>query len=177
VTAVSANVRVILGELTAVADALESTAADDLVDAIRSADRVFLAGQGRSGLIARAFAMRLMHVGIESHVVGASSTPAIGSGDLLIAASGSGATDTTQRQLAKAAAAGSKVALITAKAGAGLQGLTVFLPARTVVPTDQHAGSLFEQSCLLLFDAIAMTLQRERGLSDAALDARHANLQ
>ena len=37
---------------------------DKAIDMILAADRVFIAGKGRSGLQMRAFAMRLMHVGL-----------------------------------------------------------------------------------------------------------------
>jgi 6-phospho-3-hexuloisomerase len=50
------------------------------------------------------------------------------------------------------------------------------LPARTVVPTGQHAGSLFEQSLLVVGDALCRRVQAELGVPTSALDARHANL-
>ena len=53
---------------------------DDICAAICTADRVFVAGKGRSGLQMRAFAMRLMHLGLTAHVVDDVTTPAIGSG-------------------------------------------------------------------------------------------------
>ena len=59
---------------------------------IRGANRVFLAGSGRSALGIRGFAMRLMHLGMDTHLVGETTTPAIGAGDCLIIGSGSGRT-------------------------------------------------------------------------------------
>jgi len=46
--------------------------------------RVFVAGAGRSGLVLRMAAMRLMHLGLDVHVAGDTTTPAITSGDLLL---------------------------------------------------------------------------------------------
>ncbi len=37
--------------------------------------RWFWSGQGRSGLVARMAAMRLMHVGFDAHAVGEATTP------------------------------------------------------------------------------------------------------
>jgi 6-phospho-3-hexuloisomerase len=51
------------------------------------------------------------------------------------------------------------------------------IPARSAVSTDQHAGSLFEQTILLLGDAIAWQIQRKLGVDDRLLNERHANLQ
>ena len=57
---------------------------------IKKANRIYVAGAGRSLLMIRGFAMRLMHMGFVSYVVGETVTPAIAPGDLLIIASGSG---------------------------------------------------------------------------------------
>jgi len=44
---------------------------------ILDAKRIYVTGAGRSGLIARAFAMRLLHLGFDVFVVGETVTPAI----------------------------------------------------------------------------------------------------
>ena len=51
-------------------------------------------GAGRSGLVAKAFAMRLMHLGFTAYVVGETITPAMRPKDLLVIFSGSGRTKT-----------------------------------------------------------------------------------
>ena len=63
-----------------------------MMDILTSSKNVFLLGQGRSGLVARAFAMRLMHLEIGVYVVGETITPAIDDDDCLLAISGSGET-------------------------------------------------------------------------------------
>ncbi|MEM2574470.1 MAG: 6-phospho-3-hexuloisomerase, partial [Candidatus Jordarchaeales archaeon] len=63
-----------------------------LIDGWKNNKRVFVTGAGRSGLMGRAFAMRLMHLGYEVFVVGETITPAVRKGDILIAISGSGTT-------------------------------------------------------------------------------------
>ncbi len=45
------------------------------IDELLSAKRIYVMGAGRSGLIAKAFAMRLMHLGMHSYVVGETITP------------------------------------------------------------------------------------------------------
>ena len=52
--------------------------------------KVLMLGAGRSGLVARAFALRLVHLGFNVYVQGETITPAIGKGDLVVAISGSG---------------------------------------------------------------------------------------
>jgi len=63
-----------------------------LLGKIDAADKIFACGSGRSGLVARAFAMRLMHLGYHVYVVGETIAPAVSSDDLILAVSGSGET-------------------------------------------------------------------------------------
>jgi 6-phospho-3-hexuloisomerase len=167
----------ILAELERVFACLEPAPLDALARRIDTARRIVCAGQGRSGLIAAAFAVRLGHLGVDAHVAGEPSQPPVGPGDLLIAFSRSGETSVTRHQAERALTAGAGVAVITARDdGALARGADplVVLPA---VESRQHAGSLFEQAALIACDALAATLQAARGLSDDALAARHDNLQ
>ncbi len=84
-----------------------------LVEAILAADRMYVAGGGRSGLMARAFAQRLMHLGRVTYVVGETTTPAIRAGDLLLACSASGETQVTVLVSQVAKTAGARVFAIT----------------------------------------------------------------
>ncbi|AVH54882.1 MULTISPECIES: hypothetical protein [Streptomyces] len=72
------------GVIALVDDALES-----LAMTLRNAERIFVTGEGRSGLMAKAFAMRLMHLGLPVHVIGETTTPAVAQGDTARAPSGS----------------------------------------------------------------------------------------
>jgi 6-phospho-3-hexuloisomerase len=80
---------------------------------ILSAKRVYVTGAGRSGFIARAFGMRLMHIGYEAYVVGETITPAFRPGDLLVAFSGSGETHSILSICETAKSLGGTVCLIT----------------------------------------------------------------
>jgi 6-phospho-3-hexuloisomerase len=150
-----------------------------LIDALMSTRRIYAAGQGRSGLAAAAFAVRLGHLGLEVHVAGEATCPPIGDGDLLVAVSASGRTAITLHQLDRARAAGAAVAAISATAVSPLMQratLSVHLPVGAI-GSSQHAGSLFEQAVLVFGDAVSKLLQRELALEDAQMAARHDNLQ
>ena len=113
---------------------VDERAVRDLLHAIDSASRIFLLGEGRSGLVGRMFAMRLMHLGKQAYVVGETITPAIGGGDLLIAISGSGETGTVFMMAEGAKNAGAQIAAITANPEsrlAGLADLIVQIPPNT----------------------------------------------
>jgi 6-phospho-3-hexuloisomerase len=171
--------RAILGELARLLERLDPLPLAALVDRLLVTRRVFVAGQGRSGLVAGAFAVRLGHLGWEVHVAGEASCPAIREDDLLLAVSASGDTAITLLQADRALAAGAAVAAISRTAASPLlerAAPAVHLPAGEV-GSAQHAGSLFEQGVLLLLDAVALALQDTLGLPDAELSARHDRLQ
>src|SRR6202451_1453389 len=99
---------------------------------ILGANRVFVMGAGRTGLALKMAAMRLMHLGLVVHVAGEVTTPAIGRGDLLLVASGSGTTAGPVHAAEVAVKAGARVLALTAtpasKLGELAQGL-VLIPA------------------------------------------------
>jgi 6-phospho-3-hexuloisomerase len=159
---------------------------DRFVEAILTAERIYVAGGGRSGLMARAFAMRLMHLGLITYVVGETTTPSIRSGDLLLACSASGETHVTVLVSQVAREAGARVFAITATPDspmARLAGEAIIIPAPSKRSPDrpgqsaQYAGSLFEQALLVMLDAVSAEIGRRRGTPQQEIDSRHANLE
>jgi 6-phospho-3-hexuloisomerase len=63
---------------------MASDALDPLAEALSDARRIVLYGQGRTGLMMQAFVMRLYHLGLDAHMVGAMTTPPVGPGDLFV---------------------------------------------------------------------------------------------
>lgn len=151
------------------------------------AGSIFVAGAGRSGLMMRAFAMRLMHAGLNAYVVGEAVTPGLQAGDLLIIGSGSGETGSLVNMAAKAKKLGANVALATVRPDSTIGQLAdtvLVVPAASkeendggVTTTIQPMGSLFEQSLLLLFDAVVLSCMDRLGVDSAAMFGRHANLE
>ncbi|HEU5129764.1 MAG TPA: hypothetical protein VFU12_17430 [Glycomyces sp.] len=174
---ITASAQTALGEIEAVLAAADQDSLALLAAEIDAAPRVYFAGSGRSLLMMRAVAMRLMHIGLDVHIVGDTTAPAARPGDLLVVASARGGRSALAAAAA-ARAAGAKVAAVTASADAfgDAADFLVRLPARTQVPSSQHAGSLFEQSLLVVGDALTRSVQVSRQVPSAALDARHANL-
>ena len=82
----------VLDELRHTLTAVDQESAKTFVNLVEEADEVFCAGAGRSGFQVKGFAMRLMHMGISSYVVGETCTPNIKEGGLLVICSGSGET-------------------------------------------------------------------------------------
>ena len=83
------------------------------MDLICKADRIFLMGVGREGISTRGFAMRLMHLGKETHWIWDDTTPGMHPGDLFIATNGSGAIGHITYVVEQAKKAGATVAVVT----------------------------------------------------------------
>lgn len=163
---------------------IDDAAVSALGQAIAEANRIFLLGEGRSGLVGRMFAMRLMHLGYAAYVVGETITPAIAEGDLLIAISGSGETGGVVLLAEGARRAGARLVAVTANPGgrlAELADLVVLVPTQHKLGgagSRQYGGSLFEQTTLLLFETmVSMLATDEAGDGFASLAQRHANLE
>ncbi len=156
-----------------------------LLDAILRAGKVFVYGAGRSGFMMQALAMRLGHLGLRAWVVGETTTPAIGPGDLLVAGTGSGQTRITLAIVEAASARGARTACITAHRSspvAAASDLVVAIPSPvtkvdTVRPSRQPPGSLFEQCLLVLGDGLVMRLMHRLGTTEEEIRARHTKLE
>ncbi|WP_308634004.1 6-phospho-3-hexuloisomerase [Paenibacillus silvisoli] len=176
----------ILQELEQTLQNVQPYELEALAERIASAGAIFVAGAGRSGLMMRAFAMRLMHMGFSAYVVGETVTPGIAEGDLLVIGSGSGETKTLAAMAAKANSIGAEVAVLTVVPESTLGQLA---SARVVIPaatkdgaagravSGQPMGSLFEQALLLLLDTIVLHLMERKALEGAAMFNNHANLE
>ncbi len=180
------RMRMILGEIDGVVSQIDEEAVRSLVDGICKARRVFVFGQGRSGYVTRVFAVRLMHLGIDVHVVGDATTPPISSADLCLVNSGTGGTRFGHHVVVEAREAGARTATITAHPEARIgrfADIVVTVPAPTrgekpgVVGSRQLPGSLFEQAMFVLLDAIVLFLMERFGQSTEHLLARHANIE
>ncbi|HJJ55228.1 MAG TPA: SIS domain-containing protein, partial [Methanocorpusculum sp.] len=110
---VSNMMRIMANRIDTIATAINQDEVAAFVSAIFAAKRIYVIGAGRSGLVAKSFAMRLMHTGFVSYVVGETITPAVENGDLLVAFSGSGNTKYVADIAETAKSIGVKIALVS----------------------------------------------------------------
>ncbi len=177
----------LIAEHRAVFDAQDIGELQAFMDDIRDAKRIFVVGAGREGIAARSFAMRLMHLGKETHWLWDDTTPGMRSGDLFIAVDGSGCIGHIDYLIEQASKTGAKVDVITGSpmTAASLPADNIiFVPAAVYKGTDprvitsaQPMGNLFEQHLFLLFDIISMLLVEEMGLSYEEMESRHRNIE
>ncbi|WP_054942432.1 6-phospho-3-hexuloisomerase [Paenibacillus ihuae] len=175
----------IVKELERSAGQLDAEAAEAFAGLLQRSGKIFVAGAGRSGLMGRAFAMRLMHAGRAAYVVGETVTPGIEAGDVLVLGSGSGETKSLIAMAEKARALGAAVVLVTIAPESTLGSLadyTVKLPgvakeASGERATIQPMASLFEQTLLLFYDAVILRLMEWTGQTTSQMFGKHANLE
>lgn len=177
---------VISTEIGGVLDRVDRDDVERTATALDAAGRVFVAGAGRSGFMADAFAMRLVHLGLRVHVVGETTAPAMAEGDTLVAVSGSGSTAGTVRAAQECRRAGGKVLAVTTDPAAEL-GTTaddvLHVPAATKhrregeAASVQPLSSLFDQCVHLVFDAVCLRLAQLREIGNDAANAAHVKTE
>ncbi len=177
-----------IAELERTLARIDTSSIETAIDDLARAERLFITGAGRSGLVMKSFAIRLMHLGKQVFVVGETNTPGIGEGDLLVIGSGSGRTDSLVIHAQKAKSVGARLLLFTINPDSPIGRLAdhivqISAPSHKVpVTTDSYAsvqpkGSLFEQSLFLFNDYLIIELMKRANLSSEDLFSRHANLE
>lgn len=185
----------ILDFLEDIPKSLKKKEVERFIQGVINARRVFVVGAGRSGLVVRSFAMRLMHLDFDVHVIGETVTPSLRPGDLLIALSGSGETDLIVESAKIAKKIDAKILAITSYPRSSLAKLAdhvVTLPGRTKVAEirtfvkrelmGKYAslaplGTLFEIGAMVFLDGVVASLMVKTGVREEDLKARHATIE
>ncbi len=190
------SIRAILDNIESAQEFLDEQAIEDFEDIIINSKNIFVTGAGRSGLAAKAFAMRLMHLGLSAYVVGETISPAIYEDDCIIAISGSGETNTIVSAAKIAKNRGSKVLALTSYPESTLGQLAdsfILVKGRTKKEVDDEnymkrqihgnytsltpLGTAFELTTLVFLDAIVSELMEKMHQTESDLKARHTVLE
>ena len=159
--------------------------AQRLCDELLAARRIATYGVGREGLMMRAVCMRLMHLGLDAHVVGDMTTPHLGNGDLLFVSAGPGNFSTVNALLGVAREAGARTAVITAQPeGPAPRSADTVIHLRAQTMADDRGGasvlpmgSLYEAAMLVFFDIVSILLRERTGQTMDGMRVRHTNLE
>jgi len=148
-----------------------------------SSNRIFVYGAGRSGLVAKAFAIRLVHLGFQTFVIGETITAPVQKGDLVVIVSGSGETIPAVMTAEIANNLDAYVVSITAKKKseiAKFADVTLFISATCdELERKKFAplGTLFEASVWILLDGLIADLLDSKSESEEKMRSRHATLE
>ena len=168
-------------EVRRMAGGVEAALVAQLVDRIQAAKKVIVFGRGRSGLVARMFAVRLHHLGINSYVVGETTTPPVDRETLVVLFSGSGETFAVALTAQLARGMGASIAVITAAPDSTVAqnaDLVILFPGGAPRRSDlAPLGTLFEMASLLLTDGVVAELMARLGETEEGMRRRHATLE
>lgn len=184
-------------KIRSIAHSLSDADVEAFLAEILKARRIYVMGAGRSGLVAKGFAMRLMHLGLQSYVVGETITPALQKGDLVIVFSGSGRTKTVADIAETGKEIGAHICLITSNADSRIGKIAdcrVIIENQRDDVRDDAAefeirqvlgdhksfaplGTLFETASMIFSDAVISRLMEITKTDESALKNRHANIE
>jgi len=145
--------------------------------------RIFVAGAGRSKMVANMFAMRLLHCGLSVQVVGETTTKPIEIRDSLLLVSGSGETKQLIAFAEKAKSEEAQVLLVTGNPESTLGKIAdktfQIGPSSRVLSTNKilPLGSRFELSTMIFFETVILNLMEKLALEEDNLREWHANLE
>ncbi len=184
--------REILKEIMNITDRISPDEFREFIEIVINSPRIYVVGAGRSGMVAKAFAMRLVHLGIKVFVVGETVTPALREGDTLLAVSSSGKTALVVETAKAAKSLKGKVVAITSDPDAPLAGLAdaiVLIPTKVRPKEYPHyevgelmgtpfmpLGTLFETSVMIFFEACVVELMNRLGVKEEQMKKIHANI-
>lgn len=156
---------------------------DTVKDLFFISNRIFVYGAGRSGLVAKAFAIRLVHLGFQTFVIGETITAPVQRGDLVVIISGSGETIPAVMTAEIAHNLKAHVVSITAKKEseiAKFADVTLYISA-TCNETERKKfaplGTLFEASVWILLDGLIADLLESKNETEEVMRSRHATLE
>jgi len=177
----------IIDEVSRTLKKLSDEKTRDLTDIILNSKRIFITGKGRTGFIMKLFAVRLMQMGFNVHVLGEPTAPSIEANDLLLIGSGSGETDSLVVIAGKAKKLGARIAIITMheeSSIAKISDVLLVIPAsgsksdkNAVSLSFQPMCNLFEQSLIIFLDALSIVIMDQEKINIEVLYKRHANLE
>ncbi|MCD6563036.1 MAG: 6-phospho-3-hexuloisomerase [Thermoproteales archaeon] len=181
------------------ADILDESQISDflniLVNANKNRNKILIVGAGRSALVGKAFAMRLMHLDFDVYVMGETITPPVRKDDVIIAVSGSGRTQIVLTAASAARKMGAHIIAITSFRDSPLARISdhvVIIPGRTKIAREADyftrqilgiyeplapLGTLFEDTTMAFFDGVIVTLMKKLNITEEDMKNRHANVE
>ncbi len=169
----------ILKEMEEALQRVDPGAVEEAINSIVASKKIFVYGVGRSGLVGQAFAVRLVQMGFNVHFVGDMTTPFVEPGDLVIIVSNTGETMSAVQTANIVRRVGAKVIAVTSNPNSKLGHASNIILEVAQARDDQKKrlaplGTIFEDSALVLFDALVPIIMERLDQNEASLRRRHA---
>ena len=169
-----------------VKDILKNVSVQDIIKIKKlffESNHIFVYGAGRSGLVAKAFAIRLVHLGFQTFVIGETITQPVQKGDLVIIVSGSGETIPAVMTAEISNNLGANVISITAKKKSEIAKFADVTLYISIKDDDKNRkkyaplGTLFEASVWILLDGLIADILDSKNETEDIMRKRHATLE
>jgi 6-phospho-3-hexuloisomerase len=169
----------ILREMREALSRVDQEAVEQAIQAFCHADKIFIYGVGRSGLVGQAFAVRLVQIGFDVHFVGDMTTPFVDARDLVVIVSNTGETMSAVQTANIVRRVGAKVIAVTASPNSKLGNAANIILEVGQAKDDQKKrlaplGTIFEDAALVMFDSLVPMIMERMDQSEASLRRRHA---
>ncbi|MCG7840963.1 MAG: SIS domain-containing protein [Methanomassiliicoccales archaeon] len=169
----------ILDEVRRTIERVEETVVSEIVETLAASPKIFIYGVGRSGLVGKAFAVRLVQMGLNVHFVGDTTTPIVKTGDLVFIISNTGETMSAVQTANIVRRIGAIVISITGSTNSKL-GIASNIVLELVQPRDDQKkrmaplGTIFELASMVMLDSIIPLLMSRLDQDETSLRRRHA---
>lgn len=168
---------------------------ESLITVRKSNRKLLVVGAGRSGLVGKAFAMRLMHLGFNVYVLGETITPSVGEEDLVLIISGSGSTTLPVTVANMSKKLGAKVLAITSHGDSPIgktADLIITIRGREIFAREDEystrqlmgeheslapMGTMFEDSCMVFLDSVIAELMSRLKITEEFMKTKHATIE
>ncbi|MGC8645083.1 MAG: SIS domain-containing protein [Thermoplasmata archaeon] len=155
---------------------LDEEQIEEIIKVILSGNSIFVYGVGRSGIVGRMFAMRLVQLGLKAFIIGETITPVVTKNDVVVIISGTGETQGAilVAQICRRVKA-RIVSITSTKDSSVYRAGDYAIVLKTNKPSDlAPLGTLFENSCHVLFDCMIAKMMELKGEREEDLRKRHA---
>ncbi|MBC7129212.1 MAG: 6-phospho-3-hexuloisomerase [Thermoplasmatales archaeon] len=167
-------------EARKIVESVEEEKIERMIKYFFEAKNIFVYGAGRSGLVGKAFAIRLVHLGFPTFVIGETITVPVKKDDLVVLISGSGETIPVAMTAEIARRLGAKIISITANPESHIArfgDVVIVLKERERKKELAPLGTIFEASAWIFLDAIVAELMARKGENEESMKRRHATLE
>jgi 6-phospho 3-hexuloisomerase len=167
-------------------DILDQVSKDDIERVVTSffkANRIFVYGAGRSGLVSKAFAIRLVHLGFQTFAIGETIGAPVKKNDLVIIITGSGETIPAVMTAEIVRDIGATLVVVTGRKNSRITKFADIAIVLAVECSEKERkefaplGTLFEASTWILLDGIVAKLMKQKKETEESMRSRHATLE
>ncbi|GMH32363.1 hypothetical protein BSKO_00197 [Bryopsis sp. KO-2023] len=187
----------VLGEVSSALGGMQANDVTALAVELCTAGKVCCYGVGREKLVMKSFVVRLRHLGLDAYMVGEIDTPVVTAGDIMLASAGPSFYNTVNAVCLAAIRAGTRVIAFTAHQTAPLPFADHVIRIPTFpIPSNVsksakldsnsggenpqkilQLGSAYEVTLWMVFECVALMIQKRRGVAENDMLAKHTNLE